>query len=553
MSFLGIIVAVTVVAGLLAAVAAASPESDSADAQKNQALVKSGPMTPEKAKLLGKTNIDFGPNCDTTTQRVKIPSVYAPPCVQPFTGKNGGATSQGVTGDEIKIVVYTGDPTKDPLLAGQIRAAGASLDVGPIRDTWQGYVDIYNKIFEMYGRKISVEFYLATGPGSDTTAAKADAIAIAEKKPFAVLGGPAQSTTVFADELAHRGVLCLGTCALAMPEKITDANKPYVITDTLSPEQSAQLTAEFVGKQAGKGKAQYAGDDATKNKKRVYGIVHYDTPDGQYQGLFDTLKSSLKKYGITPKADQSFFLDLSRAQENARTIVTKMKDAGVTTVIYTGDPLTPGAVTKEATAQDFHPEWIVGPTVLADTSIFARTFDQEQWAHAFGVALVPGRTTETINASYYLYNWFHGTPPPNNTYGVISPSVAEFARGVMLAGPKLTADTFRDGLFRYPPSGGDAINPKQSWGKHGFWPGTDYYGSDDAGMLWWDPSAVGEDEIHHVGNGLYRYADGAKRYTRGKFPAKGQGGLFDTASSVTIFDQIPPTAPRPDYPSPATG
>ncbi len=553
LSFVGIIVVVIVVAGLLAAVAAASPESDAADAQKNQALVKSGPMTPEKAKLLGKTNIDFGPNCDTTTQRVKIPSVYAPPCVQPFTGKNGGATSEGVTDNEIKIVVYTGDPTKDPLLAGQIRAAGASLDVGPIRDTWQGYVDIYNKLFEMYGRKISVEFYLATGPGSDTTAAKADAIAIAEKKPFAVLGGPAQSTTVFADELAHRGVLCLGTCALAMPEKITEQNKPYVITDTLSPEQSAQLTAEFIGKQAGKGKAQYAGDDATKNKKRVYGVVHYDTPDGQYKGLFDSLKSGLKKYGITPKADQSFFLDLSRAQENARTIVTKMKDAGVTTVIYTGDPLTPGAVTKEATAQDYHPEWIVGPSVLADTSIFARTFDQEQWAHAFGVALVPGRTIENINASYYLYNWFHGTPPPNNTYGVISPSVVEFARGVMMAGPKLTPDTFRDGLFRYPPSGGDAINPKQSWGKHGFWPGTDYYGSDDAGMLWWDPSAVGEDEIHHVGNGLYRYADGAKRYTRGKFPAKGQGGLFDTASSVTIFDQIPPTAPRPDYPSPATG
>ncbi len=280
LSFVGIIVVVIVVAGLLAAVAAASPESDAADAQKNQALVKSGPMTPEKAKLLGKTNIDFGPNCDTTTQRVKIPSVYAPPCVQPFTGKNGGATSEGVTDNEIKIVVYTGDPTKDPLLAGQIRAAGASLDVGPIRDTWQGYVDIYNKLFEMYGRKISVEFYLATGPGSDTTAAKADAIAIAEKKPFAVLGGPAQSTTVFADELAHRGVLCLGTCALAMPEKITEQNKPYVITDTLSPEQSAQLTAEFIGKQAGKGKAQYAGDDATKNKKRVYGVVHYDTPDG---------------------------------------------------------------------------------------------------------------------------------------------------------------------------------------------------------------------------------------------------------------------------------
>jgi len=134
-SLLAVVVSVVVVAGLLAAAAAASPASDEADAQKNKALVLSGPMTPLKAKLQGKTNVDFGPNCDTTTGRVKIPLVYSPPCVQPFTGKNGGATSQGVTGNEIKIVVYTGDPQKDPLLAGQIRAAGASLDIEPIRQT----------------------------------------------------------------------------------------------------------------------------------------------------------------------------------------------------------------------------------------------------------------------------------------------------------------------------------------------------------------------------------------------------------------------------------
>jgi ABC-type branched-subunit amino acid transport system substrate-binding protein len=546
-------VAVTMVAGLLAASAAASPASDEADAKKNERLVKAGPMTTLKAKLEGKTNIDFGPNCDLETGRVKIPSVYAPPCVAPFKGKNGGSTSSGVTGDEIKIVVYSTDPAKDPLAAGAIRAAGAELNVGAIQDTWRGYIDIYNRMFELYGRKISVEFFVGTGAGSDSAAAKADAIAIAEKKPFAVLGGPLQSTTVFADELAHRGVMCLGICALAIPQKLNDANKPYLFTDGPSPEEAATLTAEFVGKQAGKGKAQNAGDDATKNKNRVYGIVHYNTPDGQYDGLFDTLTSELKKRGIKPKADQSFFLDLSRAQETARTVITKMKDAGVTTIIYTGDPLMPGSITKEATAQDFHPEWIVGPTVLADTSIFARTYDQTQWAHAFGVALVPGRTPQDINGTYYLYQWFHGSPPPNNTYGVINPSVLLFARGVTLAGPKLTPQTFRDGLFRYPPSGGDPIYPQQSWGKHGFWPFTDYYGSDDAGMLWWDPSAVGEDEVRQVGSGLYRYADGAKRYTRGKFPAQGQGGLFDTASSVTIFEQIPPSVPRPDYPPPAAG
>jgi ABC-type branched-subunit amino acid transport system substrate-binding protein len=552
-SFIAVVVSVVVAAGLLAASAAASPASDEADAQKNKSLVESGPMTTLKAKLQGKTNIDFGPNCDTTTGRVKIPSVYAPPCVQPFTGKNGGATSDGVTGDEIKIIVYNTDPQKDPLVAGQLRAAGAEVNLNSIQDTWQGYVDIYNQLYEFYGRKISVEFFVGTGAGSDTAAAKADAIAIAEKKPFAVLNGPQQSTSVFSDELAHRGVMCIGTCATAVPQKLVEGNKPYILPNAPSPEQAATLTAEFVGKQIGKGKAEFAGDDATKAKNRVYGIVHYDTPDGQYKGLFDTLTAQLKKHKITAKADQSFFLDLSRAQETARTVITKMKDAGVTSIIYTGDPLMPSSITKEATAQDFHPEWIIGPTVLADTSIFGRTYDQTQWAHAFGVALVPGRTIQDINGNYSLYQWFHGSPPPNNTYGVINPTVLEFANGAMMAGPKLTPQAFRDGLFRYPPSGGDAINPQLSWGKHGVWPFTDFNGSEDAGMLWWDPTAVGEDEVRQVGNGLYRYANGGKRYSRGKFPPKGQGGLFDTASSVTVFNELPPTAPRPNYPSPASG
>ena len=549
-SLVTMIAAGALVAGTLAATAGAAPSDDAADAQKNSALVKSGPMTPEKAQLLGKSNIDFGPNCDTTTERVKIPIVYSPPCVQPFTGKNGGATAQGVTGSEIKVVVWVGDPSKDPVLAGQIIAAGASLDTNTIKATWQGYIDIYNKMLELYGRKISVEFFDGTGSGADTAAAKSDAIAIAAKKPFAVLGGPAQSTSVFSDELAHRGVICVGTCALAVPQRITTNNAGFIFTDGPSPEEAAMITAEFIGKQAGPGKAQFAGDDATKNKKRVYGIAHYDTPDGQYHAQFNTLKDGLKKYKITPKADQSFFLDPAKSQENARTIITKMKDAGVTTMIYTGDPLTPAALTKEASAQDFHPEWIVGPTVLADTTFFGRTFDQEQWAHAFGVALVAGRVPQSQNPNYTLYTWFHGSPPPNNTYNVIVPSVSVLARGLTMAGQKLTPKTFQDGLFRYPPSGGDPINPKQSWGKHGLWPFVDYWGFDDAGILWWDPNASGEDEVGKVGQGIYQFGNSAKRYTLGHFPAAGQGGLFDTSTAVTVFPQLPPESGTPAYPSP---
>src|SRR5262249_60989972 len=104
------------------------------------------------------------------------------------------------------------------------------------------------------------------------------------------------------------------------------------------------------------------------------------------------------------------------------TIITKMKAAGVTTIIYTGDPLTPAALTREATAQDYHPEWIIGPTVGVDATLLGRTYDQDQRTHAFGVALLPRRVPPSQNPNYALLTWFPGAPPPNNTYNAIFPS-----------------------------------------------------------------------------------------------------------------------------------
>ena len=41
---------------------------------------------------------------------VAVPLTYAPPCVKPFTGNNGGATAPGVTGDTITIALYQTQP-----------------------------------------------------------------------------------------------------------------------------------------------------------------------------------------------------------------------------------------------------------------------------------------------------------------------------------------------------------------------------------------------------------------------------------------------------------
>ena len=157
--------------------------------------------------------------------------------------------------------------------------------------------------------------------------------------PFAVLSGPNQ-TPVWAETLTARHVLCLGNCSLAVPTKTIVANAPDLMGVGATPEQAGLMTAKLVtGQLAGKN-AIYGGD-AVKNKKRVFGVTHYDTVDGQQKEAYATLKAALDKGGVKIAADLPFQLDLARGQENARTEIAKLKEAGVTTVIYTGDPLTP--------------------------------------------------------------------------------------------------------------------------------------------------------------------------------------------------------------------
>ncbi|HEX8803509.1 MAG TPA: hypothetical protein VF743_04935, partial [Acidimicrobiales bacterium] len=221
--------------------------SQEAETASEEDLIRSGPMTPEKAELLGE-DVDFGPNCDTETGRIMLPTVLAPPCVEPFTGDNGGATSQGVTADTVKIVSYRADPDLDPLGASLVGGAGADVDPDSANQAVQDYVDLYNTIFETYGRRVEVEVYTGTGAGDDIEAARNDAIAIAEKKPFAVIGGPAQASPVFATELASQGIVCGPGCTAAIPEETVDEYYPYMWQVGATPNQAAALAAEVFGK-----------------------------------------------------------------------------------------------------------------------------------------------------------------------------------------------------------------------------------------------------------------------------------------------------------------
>ena len=492
-------------------------------------------------------DVEWGDRCDTTTGRVAVPDFFAPVCMAPFIGDNGGATSTGVTAEEITIVYYIGQEN-DPIIAYITDAINNDDTNAQYADTMKGLVDYYSAYYELYGRKVNLITYEGTGGATDEVAARADAAAVAEQySPFVVFGGPAL-TSAFGDELAARKVMCIGCTPGQPPEFYTDRD-PYVWGLDGSAIQKQTHVVEFITKQL-IGKNAEHGGDAVVDTPRSFGLVYLESSSASTD-LADTLAAKMDAAGAPLAAVAAYELNPATIQQTASQVITKMKSAGVTTIIFSGDPVAPRDFTKEATAQEYYPEWVVAASTLVDVTAFARTYDQAQWAHAFGVTQLAARSNPTTAGAYANYEWFTGEEPPaNDSIGVIAPNPALFFAIVQAVGPNLSPETFRDTLFASDGTRRAISQPYLSYGDKGYWGGVpDYQGVDDATVFWWDPVATGLDEIRREGTGMYQYVDGGTRYLPGEWPTEEK--LFDPDGAVSIYAVAPPGEERGDYPSPA--
>src|SRR5207244_3315277 len=71
-------------------------------------------------------------------------------------------------------------------------------------------------------------------------------------------------------------------------------------------------------------------------------------------------------------------------QSDTATAITKLRAAGVTTVIPVADFVNTSLLTQAADAQDYGPGWFVAGASSLDDNAIAHTMNQHQWAHAFG-------------------------------------------------------------------------------------------------------------------------------------------------------------------------
>ncbi|HEY7106666.1 MAG TPA: hypothetical protein VH986_09700 [Acidimicrobiia bacterium] len=478
-----------------------------------------------------------------------------PICVKPWSdgADNGGATSPGVTRDKIVVVaIIPSDDQTQALLKDPTQAPGVPVDRATgTTGTWEDAVHDHLlpllEFYETWGRAIEVRFVRSSG--TDETAQRADAVAVKALKPFAAVDLLSQGLLTLDGELAKAKIVTFGTVTTATQAL---AQQPYRWGAT-DGQATAVNAAAVVGRQLAGKKAAFAGD-ALMRHERVFGAVAADTVD------LTRFTSDLKKQGATLKVAQAYndpggiVGDPVMSQEAAPTIVSKMKAAGVTTILLFADSSMVRSMMEAATKLDYFPEWFNSGVLYSELTLWARTYPVEQSKHMFGMSwltpwLAPDSEQERLADPE---NWYWGANQGTAAAVSVAPLLNWLVAGIHLAGPHLTPKTFQQGYFSAPAAGGAAsgnpLTPLIAYGRQTGLPYPSYmYGGTDFVPFWYDPDTTGIASVTGVSaKGVAWYPNQGMRYKADTVTEKSLG-YFEKSNSIVSFETRPTAAPTPVY------
>jgi hypothetical protein len=455
---------------------------------------------------------------------------------------NGGATYQGVTKDSIKVAILVpNDQQLKGARPGQLPVNHATGGNGTVTAAFKDTFAAFQPAHNTYGRTFDLQF--VTSSGDDEASQRADAVTVKGMKPFAAIDGTYTSEPVFATELAAAKIPVLQNTT-SLESTLKQAPYRWGQTDV---NAGAINAAEFVGKQLVGKKAVYAGDAAMHSQTRKFGLVYADPVT-----YLPEFNKAAAKYGVkfAPGASISYaaidnpFGDPAAAAQQAPTIIAKFKSLGVTSILLLADSGMVGALTKAATSNDYHPEWIIGAFNYSDLGFFARQYDQDQWDHAFGISNLPPPVVSSTPANPALdaVQWYFGAGKGTSStqHGNL---VDKFTQLITYAGPNLTPKTMQQGMFSVPAYGGAAAKSQQTiqqgFGRTDGLPYDEYLaGNKDFVAAWWDSKTPGP-AIQNLGlpagQGTLYYVNGAQRYYGSHWPTKPMT-FFDKATAIYKFD-----------------
>ncbi|MGH9194793.1 MAG: hypothetical protein ACRD1T_03530, partial [Acidimicrobiia bacterium] len=241
--------------------------------------------------------------------------------------------------------------------------------------------------------------------------------------------------------------------------------------------------------------------------------------------------------------EEGYLIEPGNNQNDVTGAIAKMRNEEVTTIIPLVDPIYPILFTSEATRQGYFPEWFITGTGLSDTSAAGRLYDKAQWSHAFGISPLAIIPWSDVRRSTGYREFYHGMPSvrPGSCgadpcegvlINIYRAYFGTLFRGIHMAGPRLTTETFAQGTFNYPQTGGLPAHPLFFITREAPTEIKDFV------EVFFAPDQRGYDERGQDGFGLVMKVELGRRYRPGQWPTT-DPKVFDMANTMAASDNPP--------------
>lgn len=493
----------------------------------------------------------------------------APPCVPYFQGDNGGETWQGVTRDEVRVIIYVDQGCPNEECTPNVDRgpkAYYDLDTDPkpqCPKTWpsgnsdadkcdyiwvriaRGFNAYFNTRFQTYGRK--VHFWVFFSGARDVKSRRGDAADNYDTiKPFAVIDYATYfgNNEAYDDAMAARGALVFSS-RTALPNSYFRRSETFAWGFWPDVEHWAVMYSSYACTRVAPFRVSHSiapsGPTDMTNKPRKFGLYYTSDPDEPGLRYFASLvKKRLKACGVEWAAEHQFpssgyAVDRSDDGTSQFDAVAKFMSAGVTTVLYLGG--IEGRFSAVADGQNYYPEIVLAGDLENDNNNSGRLQNQNVWRNAWSMHLQlrMDRPVDTIGAIAY-YEGYPDAPGEDARFAAEAyRDYFMLFQAIQVAGPKLTPASIDQGFHAIPEKSSD--NPYIA--SCFFDPG-DFTCVKDATEVWWDPTSQSPGDQQP---GCWRLTHAGQRFLPGRWIRSDDvfGNLKDACTGFDSRFQINPT------------
>ncbi len=462
----------------------------------------------------------------------------SPTCVPYFAGSNGGVTYQGVTGREVRVVLYYDDITSINTSQGSSTPpTNTIVDVDDpprprehpvisVTRSWQKY---FYRRYAAYGRKVHLFVHFgsrdAQGSHSPGSVAGDAALAYRTLKPFAVLNFSGGGLAGYYNEyMWQHGVLVFGAPAGHNNQffsRYPGLHWGYNPTLEYSAAQYTEAVCGILKGRPADGMGVGTVGDAQNGTSRKYGLL--TTSDRDWPGVrAQTVLSKrliAERCGIKPVVEMSYprngrSVDNDLNQQNyADNIARQFQQSGVTTILWPAGHET--KISRAMARMRYYPEIIAGDDDLQASRVTGRFQDQVAWNQAWVVTSQAYQPAPEERICTQAFRSVDQQAPASDVHDFACEAYTDLRQlhtGIQAAGPRLTPETLNQGMHAIP-----RIESTNRQLPTCYYLANDYTCVKDSAIMHWDATAGSASDAKP---GCWRMVGDGRRFLPGKFPTQ---------------------------------